>query len=170
MYLFCSTVSSSKHPDLVTLPKSIKQAVSFSSSALQTIKKDLEEHLENRYSVNCSYNVYTSTPWLYTAPLHIHLIPSLTTLAPIHSTFQGSSLAGINCLFCKTVMELLFLFPLSSQCLLYDCGPGWHCLLSPYPGQPRLCTWCLLGECTRSNMYLVRSQKLLNRIYFSHSL
>lgn len=58
--LFCSTViSSSKHPDLVTLPKSLKQAVSFSSSALQTIKKDLEEHLENRYSVNCSYSVYT---------------------------------------------------------------------------------------------------------------
>ncbi|XP_020312890.1 phosphatidylinositol-4-phosphate 5-kinase, type I, beta a isoform X1 [Oncorhynchus kisutch] len=43
-------LSSSKHPDLVTLPKSIKQAVSFSSSALQTIKKDLEEHLENSAS------------------------------------------------------------------------------------------------------------------------
>eukprot|EP00063_Salmo_salar_P015539 XP_013990374.1 PREDICTED: phosphatidylinositol 4-phosphate 5-kinase type-1 beta-like isoform X2 [Salmo salar] len=45
-------ISSSKHPDLVTLPKSLKQAVSFSSSALQTIKKDLEEHLEN--SASCT--------------------------------------------------------------------------------------------------------------------
>ncbi|CAB1318584.1 unnamed protein product, partial [Coregonus sp. 'balchen'] len=45
-------ISSSKHPDLVTLPKSVKQAVSFSSSALETIKKDLEEHLEN--SASCT--------------------------------------------------------------------------------------------------------------------
>uniref|UniRef100_A0A8C7V5Y4 Phosphatidylinositol-4-phosphate 5-kinase, type I, beta a n=1 Tax=Oncorhynchus mykiss TaxID=8022 RepID=A0A8C7V5Y4_ONCMY len=64
--LFCSTVmSSSKHSDLVLLPKCLNQAVSSSFSTLEKIKKDLEEHfeehLENRYSVDCTLNLYTFT-------------------------------------------------------------------------------------------------------------
>uniref|UniRef100_A0AAY5K6F3 PIPK domain-containing protein n=1 Tax=Esox lucius TaxID=8010 RepID=A0AAY5K6F3_ESOLU len=82
--------SSSKNPDLIPLHKSLNRTISSSSSSssssLETIEKDLKDHLENRYCVKYTYSLHLS-PYC-TLQHYIHFTLALATLASTHILFS----------------------------------------------------------------------------------